>query len=347
MNIIKQTISLCPKCYLEIPASIQIKSDGVVMNKTCPTHGMFQSVVERDPLFYLHVIRLGKTSIYPSHFIDVTRTCNLRCDPCFYRLQKSDPAGMFTVAKILNECIANVDRQPFVFTGGEPTLHPKIGEILIESRKIGAIEMLTNGTKIAEPEEFERISNILMDSGSGVTHIHLSAHIEETTRWGDVLKLARERGVKLASVLIVVKSKSDFDRAISIAVENQDVVQTFRIKAASVLWNTKSITEKIFVSDMLRWLEEKQKPLLHVAMGNNKSCFYNVKFDGIHLMLVSWQDVQNVDLIDIGCAPTYRARNGEVLNLVVANIINEGMDSGWLKGERTLGQIMTEPEVAK
>jgi hypothetical protein len=49
--------------------------------------------------------------------------------------------------------------------------------------------------------------------------------------------------------------------------------------------------------------------------------------------------VDNVDLREIDMPPTYRARNGEVCNLVTANLINEGMQNGWLRG------VKIEPEM--
>ena len=60
--------------------------------------------------------------------------------------------------------------------------------------------------------------------------------------------------------------------------------------------------------------------------------FFNFALDGVYYMLVSWYDAENVDLLDIACPPFYRARNGQVENIVTACLINEGMSKGWLNG---------------
>jgi hypothetical protein len=45
-------------------------------------------------------------------------------------------------------------------------------------------------------------------------------------------------------------------------------------------------------------------------------------------MLVSWYDINNVDLLDISCPPYYRSKDGGIYNLVTAELINEGIKKG-------------------
>ena len=85
------TISFCPTCYAEVSASVTVGREGVTMNKSCPHHGQFTSMVERDPLFYQVIRGLRAPSIYDGYFVDVTRKCNLRCTHCYYKLETTDP----------------------------------------------------------------------------------------------------------------------------------------------------------------------------------------------------------------------------------------------------------------
>lgn len=335
MKTTKHTLSLCATCYLEIPATITTDERGAIMRKTCPHHGATESMVERDPLYYLYASGLKAQSIYGGHFVDVTRTCQLRCSPCYYNLEKSDPLGMFSIEAIVNECATNINRAPFILTGGEPTLHPEFLDVVNEVSKVGPVELLSNGIKLSDAEFFNDVIPMITDR-NGVTHLNLSIHHKESDDWKTVIKLARADKIRIESALIVVNSEIEFDKALDMCREMADVVNTFRIKAASRIWNAQQTSERVCVSDMLRWLEKFEKPIVHVAMQNNKPCFFNVLFDRMHLMLVSWYDVTNVDLLEIDCPPTYRARNGEVCNFVTTALINEGMEKKWMKGNRIL-----------
>jgi organic radical activating enzyme len=343
MKLQRQTVSFCNVCYKEIPATISVEYAGAVMRKRCSVHGDQFGLCERDPVFYTYILGLQSPSIYSGYFIDVTRRCNLRCEYCFYPLATKDPDGEFALDRILEDCLVNRHRAPFIFTGGEPTLHPEIEKLISETSKIGPVELLTNGVRLADPEFYDSVMpHIVNDKGEA--SLNLSIHGKETEKWRDVVSSCRRDKIKIESALIVIDSEASFTAAIALAKELSDVVMTFRIKAATKLWNEKKPKEKIFVSDMWHWLEKtgKDARLVTETMNDNgvveprhnKSVFANVEFDGMFLMLVSWHDVTNVDLVEIRCAPYYRARNGEVCNLVTTNIINEGMEKGWMKGQK-------------
>ncbi len=327
MTINHHTISFCPVCYLEIPARIFVKGgDAVRMSKTCPHHGESTSVVERDPLFYQTARAINAQSIYDGHFVDVTRVCNLRCERCYYHLEKEDPAGEYSIAAVVNECKTNRHRAPFILTGGEPTMRSDIVELVAKVKEVGPVELLTNGTKLASAAMFDALMPLLTENNEA--NVNLSLHLKETDKWMEVIARCRATGTKLESALIVVNNKDEFMGALEIAKSLKDVVISFRIKAASLLWAEQKVESKIFVSDMLGWLEETGHPVRWIPQRHNKVSIINVLYEGVFLMLVSWYDVRNVDLVDIDCAPWYRARNGEVKNFVTACIINEGMERG-------------------
>lgn len=332
MNITRQTLSFCPTCYAEIPATIATNDGGVFMEKTCAIHGKFMSTLERDPIFYEWVKHLPGHGIYEGYFVDVTRKCNLRCETCFYPLEQSDPEGLFSIPSIVQDCRVNAFRAPFIFTGGDPSLHPEIARLITEVQKVGPVAMLTNGVKMADRSFFDEVMAPLTDA-DGRTGLNLSIHHKETDKWQQVVEYCRETKRQIASALIVVDDQKSFFGALALCEQMKDVVKAFRIKAATNLWDESKADKKVFVSDMLKWMEAVG-PVIPVTQGiGNKSVFLNVGFNRMHIMLVSWNDVSNVDLLDICCAPWYRARNGEILNFVTASIVNEGISKGWLKGK--------------
>lgn len=342
MILNRQTVSLCPTCYKEVPATVRVGADGVWMTKVCSEHGMTRAMVERDPVFYMFVSGLNSPSIYDGYFIDVTRQCNLRCTYCYYPLEKKDPEGLFTIERLVQECAVNVHRAPFIFTGGEPTFRPDIVDLVKAVKRVGPVEMLTNGVRLADPVFYDELMPELMNA-DGTANLNLSIHDDQSDKWRTVIETCRRDQIRIESALIVVDSKERFFEAVKMADEFKDVVMSFRIKAATRIWNEQKPEEKIFVSDMMKWLEETGKPMHLITQGRHtKSVFLNVLFDGAFLMLLSWHDVTNVDLPDINCAPWYRARNGQVLNFVTAALVNEGMAAGYLCGNHIVQPTQTQ-----
>lgn len=341
MKFQRHTASLCNACYKEIPAVVEVLPVEVLIRKKCPEHGEQVGLLERNAMFYSMLTSLGVNGIYPGYFVDITRKCQLRCNPCYFPLEKADPVNLFSVESILSECKVGARMGQIILTGGEPTLHPQLKTIITEIRKFCAVDLLSNGIKLADKEYFDEIMPLLgrVQRNEMVLALHLSIHRKESEEWRKVIEHLRAANQKIASALIVIDSQESLRGAMAIAEETQDVVQTFRIKAASRLWaegkppSSEVGEDKIFISQMWDWLEDLGYQVELDTHGmNNKSVFVNVNVLSagatipISLMLVSWHDVANVDLRDIECGPYYRARNGEVRNFVHASLINEGMD---------------------
>src|SRR6185312_8983837 len=89
---------------------------------------------------------------------DIAEVCNLRCPTCF-TASSPDLRNVVPVAEVL----ANVDQRlarengkldVLMLSGGEPTLHPALDELLAEltARPIARILVNTNGLRIATEE---------------------------------------------------------------------------------------------------------------------------------------------------------------------------------------------------
>ena len=123
LNVIRETISICPECKQQIEAKIVEEQDTIFMRKTCPNHGEFEDILAKDTKFYLwrrgyhhdskeivedpevkfntgpHSSQGGEfglkgcpydCGICENHksatcicLIDVTNRCNLKCPICF------------------------------------------------------------------------------------------------------------------------------------------------------------------------------------------------------------------------------------------------------------------------
>ncbi len=180
-----QTVSLCEVCLAPVPTKILITGDEVWYQKRCRTHGVQKALISTDAAYYkasLDWIKPGdrpetaQTGIHdgcpydcglcPDHeqhsclaIIEVTDHCNLTCPVCF---AGSSPLhkGMRTldeVAAMLDALVASEGEPDLVqISGGEPTLHPQIVEILhlAKSRPIRHLMLNTNGLRIARDKAF-------------------------------------------------------------------------------------------------------------------------------------------------------------------------------------------------
>lgn len=309
----KLTESLCPVCYKRIPAIIYEDSN-VMMLKECKEHGVFTSMIERDPLYY----KLCSGNIYDGYLIDITSKCNLKCKYCYHDNSGEDRI----MGDILYEALKNKSKAPFILTGGEPTLNQYLPKIIKSLSSIGEVNLLTNGIKLCD----ETYLNELLESGllleGGILNISLSLHKESNGKDIEFLEYCLRKGYKLWTLLYVIDDLRQIDDALRIFQTYRATSMNFRIKAASNLWAEGKSENKIFTSDMIHYLGSIDEIQFH---DNQKASYAQVLFRGLDIRLISWYDVNNVDLWDIDCAPYYKSQDGTVNNLVTSCLINEGI----------------------
>jgi uncharacterized radical SAM superfamily Fe-S cluster-containing enzyme len=157
------------------------------LERGCPDHGMVRTLYDEDPeiLRYLemwtaptktHVPDVrGNFDPIPSAYLkglpemqtqhtcillaDLTDNCNLRCPTCF---ADSSPSisGMVPLGDILSNVDTRLSRENgridvLMLSGGEPTLYPRLRELLsaLAQRPITRILINTNGIRIARDDE--------------------------------------------------------------------------------------------------------------------------------------------------------------------------------------------------
>src|SRR3989440_9149527 len=179
------TSSLCPTCLKVIQAKVILQNDRVYMLKTCPDHGAMRTLLSSDAAYYLSQSQYNKPGTLPRHFqmpvekgcpldcglctdheqhtclaiVEVTEACNLRCPTCFADSDVGRFAPLDEVERMLDTIVANEGYADVVqFSGGEPTIHPQILEIVAlgKTKRIKALMSNTNGVRIAKDEEFVR-----------------------------------------------------------------------------------------------------------------------------------------------------------------------------------------------
>lgn len=183
------TMSLCNECLKQIQAKIIIEDGKVYILKYCSEHGEQKELLQEDSTYYLLKNNYDKPStspkvdtkvskgcpydcgICPQHdqhgcisLIEVTQRCNMSCPTCYASCSPHIDGGKFldlgTISKMLDyyqKCEDN-NAEVLQISGGEPTLHPQIIDIvhMAQDKGIKYVMLNTNGLRIADDEEFVR-----------------------------------------------------------------------------------------------------------------------------------------------------------------------------------------------
>ncbi len=191
------TKSLCATCKRSVDAKIQFEDGKVYFDKYCPSHGHEKVMVSSSVEWYLDALSFvapntpvrGETKPVKagcpfdcgpckSHqqkvfmpVVPITSACNLDCPIC-YTVNKNDDAHMLSkesFQKTLDHLVKNNqggEMDIINFTGGEPTLHPELPELLRMSRRAGfrRLTISTNGLKLKD----EKLVKELADEGARI-----------------------------------------------------------------------------------------------------------------------------------------------------------------------------------
>ncbi len=180
-----QTMSLCETCLKLIPAKIVIEADNVFHLKRCADHGVQKSLISTDAAYFRSCKNFIKPGDLPLTFysrthygcpydcglcpdheqhsclalIEINEECNLTCPVCFAGSspQRHTHRSLSEIVAMLETLVESEGHPDLVqFSGGEPTLHPQILEILglAKTYPIRHIMLNTNGVRIATDKEF-------------------------------------------------------------------------------------------------------------------------------------------------------------------------------------------------
>jgi len=171
---------LCRECRELVQVRYLAEADRVVLQRLCPTHGESRATVAESLEWFLaNVVSPSRhtppattsphhgpcpSSCGPCTFhaqrcnlpvLSITNACDLRCPKCFTynrtdRLYAmSDTEFDRHLEYVLAAC-GSVDL--INITGGEPTLHPRLLELLARARRegIGRVTVNTNGLRLAD-----------------------------------------------------------------------------------------------------------------------------------------------------------------------------------------------------
>ena len=179
------TTAVCEKCMNLVPTKV-IEEDGIVyFSKECKEHGKQKTKIYTDIDYFMQCINPSSQKyvtpnntiegcdncpndcgLCTSHeqktcmaMVELTDDCNIKCATC---IAGSCPGGHMYISlddmnKIIDTLYFEKDTiDLLMLSGGEPTIHPQIFEIidLCKMRGVRHLMLISNGVRIANDEEF-------------------------------------------------------------------------------------------------------------------------------------------------------------------------------------------------
>jgi 7,8-dihydro-6-hydroxymethylpterin dimethyltransferase len=184
---LEETLSICPVCRQVVKAHLQERAGQVIMSKDCPQHGSFEALVYGDAELYSRIKSYTKPGQAPLQYsteiqkgcpfdcglctdhhqhlclgiIEVNSICNLECPLCVADSGPTKANGFSLTFEQVNSILDRfivTEGQPEVvqFSGGEPSLHPRILDFIALARQKGIsyVMLNTNGIRIARDDRF-------------------------------------------------------------------------------------------------------------------------------------------------------------------------------------------------
>ncbi|MBQ1502322.1 MAG: radical SAM protein [Firmicutes bacterium] len=175
-NIISSTRSICPVCGRQLPADRVRRGKEIFLERTCPEHGLFSTVIWRGAQCFFdnwcegaEVLGDGENEGCPfdcglcgQHrqdtcciLYEITGRCNLHCPFCFADGGKGSDVPM----EKIKEDFARIIKPEETFlqlSGGEPSVRDDLPRIVALAREMGAkyIQLNSNGLRLGEEEAF-------------------------------------------------------------------------------------------------------------------------------------------------------------------------------------------------
>jgi 7,8-dihydro-6-hydroxymethylpterin dimethyltransferase len=182
---LEATQAFCPQCLQIVPAKIVEREGAVHLLKHCPLHGSQWELLEEDAAFH-HRKRLydkpatasatdtpmekgcpydcGLCPVHEQHgcigLIEVTGRCDLGCPVCFAAAGRGEHLDLAVITAMMDHFQQAEDQRAEILqiSGGEPTTHPNILDIIAaaRARNFRYVMLNTNGLRIAAEPEFAR-----------------------------------------------------------------------------------------------------------------------------------------------------------------------------------------------
>lgn len=299
------TKTLCSTCQKPIDGRIVLKAESAYIQKFCPEHGEHFEILEASAAYHLSKknydkpgtdmkrysevkngcpFDCGQAGVCIQHgqhacigLIEITTQCNMNCEFCYAPTSSHKHIELNQIEAMMDFYIDSEGGEAEILqiSGGEPTLHPEIIEIIRMARRkpIKYVMLNTNGFKIAEDENFAKA----LSEFQGKFEVYLqfdgfSEHIYETYRGGSevavklkAIQNLSKYGVPVTLVSTLLKGVNDGEigKIFKFALETPYVrginFQPIAFFGCAKSWDR---SHRITVSEVIKQLEDQTSGII-------------------------------------------------------------------------------------
>ncbi len=243
-HLFKHTTSTCPGCLALVTAQVVIRKGRVYFLKDCTRCGPSEALVSEDANYYVKAYAFARAGTEPLKFrntvehgcptdcgtcddheqhtclpiVEVTDHCNLECPICIVDNHYSNHMSPATFSKIVDGLIeAEGTCESIALSGGEPTTHPQILELLAIANRpeIGRIVLITNGIRLGKDRAFAQALKdmgiyvgLQLDGFTADVHIKIRGR-DLVAEKNAALKILAELDIPTQLIFVATKGVND------------------------------------------------------------------------------------------------------------------------------------------
>jgi len=287
-KIIRHTYSVCPICLKRIPAVHTAYGREVYIEKACPIHGNFSSVIWRGLRDIeawrggLPPIKEGENENCPhacglcaEHqqgtccvLMEVTKRCNLHCSFCFAEGGDGEDIP-FDVIRERLQALAVPGKTLVQLSGGEPTVRDDLTKIITAAKDAGCqyVQLNTNGIRLGEDSQYVQS---LAEAGLSFVFMQFDGmddNIYRILRGRNLLDIKKQAidncarynlGVTLVPTIVKGVNTQDIGNIIRFAVSQSPAVRGVHFQPASYFGRIPALpsdNERITLDELLEAIE--------------------------------------------------------------------------------------------
>lgn len=325
MLLINKTISLCNHCYRHIPAVVYEDNNQILMKKNCPEHGVMDSVVEVDSVFYYGLEHKKDFTTFNQVLFEVTDRCQLSCPHCYHLPDnKVTDRPLDLVINQVNSF--PTDSMP-MFAGAEATLRQDFIKLCgsVFSNGFKEFSLISNGIKFAD----KTFTKECFDAGLkqlcfGLNHpSYQGAKIHAKQLVG--LRNLLDCGYDLGYVGYTIESLDDVEDILTEIVSiNNHKINHYRIRCGSFIGRSSDI-QRSYLSSLVKKVESILGGAVTRGVYDDNPYHVMMEWGDIKLRLIQWPDVTNIDMEELATGPWCEFVDGPITNFVHQVIIRDAV----------------------
>jgi hypothetical protein len=295
------------------------------MKKNCPEHGVMDSVVEVDPVFYYSLEHKKDFTTFNQVLFEVTDRCQLSCPHCYHLPDNKvtdRPLDLVIdqVKSFPNDCMP-------MFAGAEATLRKDFVELCsrVNDLEFEEFSLITNGVKFAD----KAFTKQCFDAGLtqlcfGLNHpSYQGEKIHEKQLIG--LKNLLDCGYHLGYVGYTIESLDDVEDILAeISNIHDPKINHYRIRCGSFIGRS-SDQQRSFLSNLVKKVESILEDSASRGVYDDNPYHVMMEWGDIRLRLIQWPDVTNIDMEELATGPWCEFIDGPITNFVHQVIVRDAV----------------------